>query len=265
MSLLNLLTADVRIDLTTTDDEVMAGIRDVMDAWVVDGATRPDLTLTARHVQGGGRRAVGAALAQIVSDVDHAAMAATPCLAIHAACVAGAAGAILVPGASGVGKSTLAAACMQSGMTLLSDEAACLRRDEAVVVPHARPLGLSAVSRRLLGLVVADTEADDNEVGLSPSVIGRPADARASFNVAMIALPRRARSAHAELVPVTAATALAGLLANCLNVPGQGPSASWTPGDAWRRLAALVTGVPTMALAYDDPHAAATVLGAALR
>ncbi len=73
-------------------------------------------------------------------------------LVIHAGCVA-AEGAVLLPGGSGAGKSTLVAACVEQGLTYLSDEYAVVDLATGSMVPYPKPLSLdehSAGGERLL-------------------------------------------------------------------------------------------------------------------
>lgn len=71
-------------------------------------------------------------------------------LAIHAAVVARAGHAVVIPGGPDAGKSTLAAALVNAGFDFMSDEAALLRPDDAAVVPYRRWLSVQAGSWPLL-------------------------------------------------------------------------------------------------------------------
>ena len=162
MTSLRLLSANVRVDLVGVDHlptAVTERVRGVLDQLEVasasDGTVAPVRRVLVTdpgdvlHV--GGRPLPGRpdrAAAAIVAVLDGEFLAATPCLTIHAAVVAGPRGAAIVPGVSGTGKSTLAAACQQPGLLLVSDEAACLDPHRDVLWPHPRPLGLDRGSRR---------------------------------------------------------------------------------------------------------------------
>ena len=67
---------------------------------------------------------------------------------LHAAVLAGPAGAVAICGPSGSGKSTLAAAAALQGWTYLSDDMALIDGDD--VVPFARPIMLRDGARSLL-------------------------------------------------------------------------------------------------------------------
>ena len=72
-------------------------------------------------------------------------------LVVHCACMARDDKAILFPGDSGTGKSTLTAALTLSGWRLLSDELAVVRASDGALLPLARPLSLKNDSIRLIG------------------------------------------------------------------------------------------------------------------
>ena len=76
----------------------------------------------------------------------------SPLLCVHACVVAGPHGLLAVPGRSGLGKTTLAAALVKAGFDYVSDEALALDRVTRLVQPFARPLGISADVWQLLGL-----------------------------------------------------------------------------------------------------------------
>ena len=63
-------------------------------------------------------------------------------LLLHAAVLERHGRAVILPGDPGAGKSTLTAALMLSGWRLLSDEITMIDRDDGLIVPLARPVGL---------------------------------------------------------------------------------------------------------------------------
>src|SRR5919106_4168001 len=68
---------------------------------------------------------------------------ATEQVLLHAAAVAGPeGGAVLLPGGTGAGKSTLAAASVGGGLTYVTDELVAVDRGTGLVKPYAKPLGL---------------------------------------------------------------------------------------------------------------------------
>lgn len=87
-------------------------------------------------------------------------------LLLHAAVVERNGRCVVLPGDPGAGKSTLTAALMLSGWRLLSDELTVIDRDDGMIEPLARPVGLKnesiAVirafdSRAVLGAIARDT------------------------------------------------------------------------------------------------------------
>jgi serine kinase of HPr protein (carbohydrate metabolism regulator) len=90
--------------------------------------------------------------------------------AVHAGVIALGSEVVCFPAASGVGKSTLTAACVRSGFAYVSDEALCLERETGEVVPYPRSISLSPESCALLGLPAA--EPDGAEVVLPPAFLG---------------------------------------------------------------------------------------------
>lgn len=272
MPLLRFHTAGVRVDLDCPDAALAGLVADVGAAMLTDDGAPAVVTVTAPVVSGtrpaGSRAPVAsdgmleAAAAQAISLVDRAALRHTPCLTVHAAALAGPAGCVVVPGASGVGKTTLAGAGMQLGLSLLSDEAACFTRRVGELVPHPRPLGLSLASRGLLGL--AGDDEPDCEQATAPELLGKAAEPSYRGACVLVAVPDRRRGAHAALSDITGAEALAALLGSCLNVPPLDSRGGWPPAEAWRYLGTLVAGVRTVRVTFDEPYAAARLLADAL-
>lgn len=88
-----------------------------------------------------------------------AAIERSPRLLVHAGAVALDGQAVLFPGASGAGKSTMAAACVRRGLGYLSDEMVAVEPGTANVEGWSRPLMLTPWSIRALGLDASDTPA----------------------------------------------------------------------------------------------------------
>jgi hypothetical protein len=74
-------------------------------------------------------------------------------LPVHAAAVSFAGKAVLVPGPSGTGKTTLAAGLVKSGCTYLTDEVVAIERSTGEVVPYMKPLAIKEGSRAALSAV----------------------------------------------------------------------------------------------------------------
>jgi hypothetical protein len=86
---------------------------------------------------------VAGTVAEILTELTAAAVAASPLLCMHAGVVSGPRGLLTFPGFSGLGKTTLTACLVRAGFGYVSDEALALDRPSGRVSPFARPLGLS--------------------------------------------------------------------------------------------------------------------------
>lgn len=119
---------------------------------------------------------------------------------IHAAAVTTDAGVILLAGASGVGKSTLAVAlAMSPGARLLSDSFVLHHGDEVWAVPE--PILLDAWSRRWLGTTADALQAIDGHFGLKrrgyqPPIHGTADGGRA----ALLLFPRRTTASYVHRI-----------------------------------------------------------------
>lgn len=74
---------------------------------------------------------------------------------VHAGVVTGPSGAVVLPGRSGAGKSSLVAECVRRGAGYLTDELVAVERDGAVR-GGGMPLNLKAGARQILAWVQAD-------------------------------------------------------------------------------------------------------------
>lgn len=247
------LTAGVRVDLIGADEHVVDLVRRVAAPSIVDASVEPPVvTVAARDIAVPADADPGQAAARLLHAVHCAALDATSTLPIHAAAVAGPGGCVMLPAASGAGKSTLAAAALQRGLTLVSDEAACLLTSAVgLIVPHARPIKLSRISRRLLG-VSAESDPDD-EIALAPAFFGHAAAPASTYRCVGVLLPRREPGQTAALEPVSKSAALAAVLEHRLHY-GQ---RAWSTERAWAFLTEFVGGVWAAVLRFDDPHQAA--------
>ncbi len=202
------------------------------------------------------------AAALLVGAIDRVLLAETACLAVHAAAVAGPKGAAVIPGASGVGKSTLAGACLRVGLDLISDEAACFDAELDLLWPHPRPLGLDGNSRALLGLSVPILGPPEAERATAPALLGSVIPPGTSVRPGLLVLAeRRPGIMSPELVELTSADGLAALLANCLNI---GPGRPWTPERAWKRLSDIAPTLRVIRMSYDQPGDAAVAIASLL-
>lgn len=271
MTSLCLLSARVRVDLVGVERlpaTIAERVRGVLDQMEVtsgsdDGGSRRR-TLSITHLQDGlhlGQTPLpedpDLAAAAIVAALDRAVLAATSCLTVHAAVVAGPRGAVIVPAVSGAGKSTLAGASQQAGLLLVSDESACLDPDEDVIWPHPRPLGLDRRSRELLGLPPPDDGPLDGERATAPALLGAVASVTQPVVPVAVVLPDRSHSRRESLTPVGRAEALAVLLASCLNIS---PRREWHAERAWSRLTTLARNMACYRMEYGSPQEGAATL-----
>lgn len=149
------------------------------------------------------------ALAHVLSRINLSVLAASPYFGIHAGVVAIDDRAVAFPAASGIGKSTLVAACLQAGMSYVSDEALCLDWTTGAIVGYPRPIGLSVASCRLLEL------SPDNpaETAWSASMLGAPT-ATAPLHLKHVIL---LDMSTADLAPTSRGAGAAELLTRSFN------------------------------------------------
>lgn len=185
--------------------------------------------------------------------------------AVHAAAVAVGTRAVLLPGAPGRGKSTLALHCAAAGLTLFSDDTLVLAEDFALralpfplcLKPGAWPLaeGLLAAPHR----VIAGRRADGLAVRWLPPACGlrfAPPDARAQ--VGAVVLPQFVAAAPCRLEPLAEEAALRELL------PGLSPLGGTLTAARVEALLAWLRGRPVFALRYGEAAAAVAAVRAVL-
>jgi hypothetical protein len=190
-------------------------------------------------------------LRALTSQLNRVAAGSTTCLALHAGAVRDASGRIVVlPGASGTGKSTLTAALVRAGWDYVTDEAVGAGVASGDIVAYPKPLSLDRTSRIVLGLSVdADlVRPDDIRPGCAVGV----GVTGSMGTVGAVALARREPGppSRRDVPPDEAVTALAG---NCFNLTSVG-----RPG--LRLLSRLATDVPCLAVTYPDLDAAVSLL-----
>lgn len=169
-------------------------------------------------------------------------------LAAHAGVVARGAAAVVLPGESGRGKSTLTAACVLAGFDYASDEALCLGWDDPGVTPYPKPVALSGHSARLLGVGEWN---DDEERLLPPERFGRRTALDRLAVAHVVALERS--PGPPALTESHPGDALGLLLPRCFNHYRH-------PARTLATLSALAAGARTWRLTYDSPGEAAALL-----
>jgi hypothetical protein len=179
--------------------------------------------------------------------------------AVHAGGVALGGRAVLFPGASGAGKSTIALACVRAGWELLGDDLVLLREnDDGRLRVHAFPDEIDLTEDSLRFFPELDIAASAlrhwPKHGVSPLDI-QGLRVAATASVAALVFPMRV-AGPARLVPVSADEALVALVPNVIRTEHK---------MAQRHLDVLATlarSVPAYHLQIADPLAApALVLG----
>lgn len=148
--------------------------------------------------------------------------------ATHAGVVAFRGDAVAFPASSGTGKSTLTAACVQSGLDYVSDEALVASLTEGpdgAIRPYPRPLGLSPWSLSALGLT---ERIRGPETALPPAAFG--SSAAGPVNLRHVVLLSRGESFDAREIP--GATVAMELLRRSFN-HHRDPARAFTVTTSW--------------------------------
>ncbi len=204
----------------------------------------------------------GSLVSHLLMDVN--ARAAAACrddhtVPLHAGTVAGALGAIVLPGASHSGKTTITTALGAAGHRFVADEVSRLDPDALTVAPYGKPVALRSASVELLAPAIARLrrpgsrfEIDERFVPpseLSPSTIGGVATH--PIAVSAIVFPRYDVDGPHRFAPLGPAETLERLMQCTLGVASTPVGA-----DVFRILERLVRAVPGHELVYTELHAA---------
>jgi hypothetical protein len=154
-------------------------------------------------------------------------------LIIHAGCVAGTGGVIL-PGESGVGKSTLTAACVEVGMDYLCDEFAALDLATGALVGYPKPIGFA------------------HETLVSASTL-RSGSIRASCHPVAVVFPLFTAGAALSVAKIDPRSTLLALAQQTTNLATSGRSIL-----PW--LAGLAASCPAWQVSYGDARAAVPII-----
>jgi len=143
--------ADVRVgvDLPVGDAD---RLRRELASIIVDSSTtaRSDVSVQVHETE----------TEDILAAVTRAAVTVTSSLLVHAGAVVHRGRALLFPGESGTGKSTMTAACVRAGMPYLTDEMVVFDlQDDAHITAWPRPLMLTSWSSTQFGLPVGSGTA----------------------------------------------------------------------------------------------------------
>lgn len=201
----------------------------------------------------------GLAVATLLWHLNRSAVASLPGhLLIHAAVVGTGGRAMLLPGRSGAGKTTLAAGLVGAGMGYLSDEVAAVDPTTLTVEPFPKPLTVKDGAWGVMAPLAAPA-GDVPQRYRDGSWHVDPRDIRAGSIAgrcppALIVFPRYQPGGSTELSPVGRAEALAQLATHTFNVPYSGQRGLSV-------LAAVVRQCRTFSLVVGDLDQACDVLG----
>lgn len=211
----------------------------------------------------------GSLVSHLLMDVN--ARAAAACrsdgtVALHAGTVAGVHGAIVLPGASHSGKTTVTTALAAAGHHFVADEVSRLDPHELTIAPYGKPVALRAASVELLAPSIARLrrpgsrfEIDErfvppSELGVAMSGDTPPvtsAMATQPVAVSAIVFPRYDATGPHRFAPLGPAETLERLMQCTL-----GAMSTPVGADVFRILERLVRAVPGHELVYTDLHEA---------
>lgn len=154
-------------------------------------------------------------------------------LVMHAGCVADQS-AVILPGQSGTGKSSLVAACITAGMAYLSDEYAVIDPANGIVLAYPKPVGLDSDQ------LVSASALRTGSVGTACSPGG-------------MVFPRYEADAPSSATRLEPAWTLSALAAHTTNLASLG-------GTALTWLAGLAEGYPAWQVTYGTPAGVQTAI-----
>lgn len=166
---------------------------------------------------------------------------------LHAACAAGANGAIMLPGSWGRGKSSLTLELCKRGWSFLSDDIVPLNPFSKQAIPfpgtpQVRKRTEKVLSRSQIGTL------SKRAVPLDPDQVSRDPNA-----VSMVVFPEFVSNATASMSPISPAQAVGKLLENCLSFPKNDDATI-------QALCDMIKDVPLYGLQFDQVDEAANLL-----
>ena len=182
----------------------------------------------------------GADLEEVLAAAVRLAIERAPGLLLHAGAVSRDGRAVLFPGESGTGKSTMTAACVQRGLDYVTDEMVALEIDSLAVAGFARPIMLTGWAATRLGL---DVPGIGGKLSVTPELLGGatvPGTVRAAHVVSL-----RHGGAATSLEPMTAGETLTALLRASFNHYRHGER-------AWSAAAELASSVQGWRLDFAE-------------
>jgi hypothetical protein len=192
-------------------------------------------------------------IAAMVADINRRAIDSFGGFAIHAGVVATGDSAVAFPAESGIGKSTLAAACLRTGFfTYVSDEALCIDPTDGQVLCYPKPIALSPWSLAAIGIPCSSNSvASADEILHTPDSLGAGI-AEEPLQLAHIVLPVRNRR-PSRLLPLSCSDGFAALLRFSFNHYKD-------PRRAFELSCQLAGRASTWRLEFDCPVRAAQLL-----
>jgi hypothetical protein len=204
----------------------------------------------------------GSLVSHLLMDVN--ARAAAACrddatIPLHAGTVAGALGAIVLPGASHSGKTTITTALAAAGHRFVADEVSRLDPDRLTIAPYGKPVALRAASVDLLAPSIArlrrpGSRFEIDERFVPPSELATSTTggvASQPVEVSAIVFPRYDANGPHRFAPLGSAETLERLMQCTLGIASTPVGA-----DVFRILERLVRAVPGHELVYTELHAA---------
>ncbi|MDQ3681079.1 MAG: hypothetical protein M3378_11185 [Actinomycetota bacterium] len=205
-----------------------------------------DCSVVLRHSSWGG------VVAALLSELNLRAVDGFGHLAVHAGAVARDGRVLAFPAASGGGKSTLTAACLQAGFDYVSDEALCLDFATRSVLPYPRPVMLSEHSRSLLDVAEPPPPlGGSDEAALLPEDLGSRT-AHCELLLGDVVMLARA-DGPPRLRRLAAPEAMALLLRMSFNHYKR-------PRETFDLVAAVASRLRAWELEYDHPRPAAQLM-----
>jgi hypothetical protein len=200
----------------------------------------------------------GEAVGWLVWDVNRgAAQAGRNHLLFHAAGLQDGDAGVLIPGATGAGKSTLAAGLVRAGLAYLSDELMALEIDGGRLLPYAKPMTLKPGGADALRLMwpppigANDLRAGEEWLLAVGDDAGRPVGAACVPE--LVVVPRYQPGHATQLKPLSDTEAFVALAVNAVNFVEHG-------SDGARALGQLVTRCECVALTMSDLDEAVEVV-----
>ena len=173
-------------------------------------------------------------------------------LLMHSAVVERAGKALLLPGTSGVGKSTLSTVLAARGWRLLSDEVAVIRPNDGLVLPHPRPISLKNNSIDMMAKRFPDASISRRYEGTTKGTVAflRPPEdaierALEPAKPRLVVFPRFDPDGEPELRQLEKAPAFMRLVDNS-------PQYSTLLETGFETLATLVEGCEHYRLTYNN-------------